>query len=61
MIFIYFVILISLTALNAQIVIDEFQLSNFDVVSHLRVEYNIRNNALEANSITYSLWKGKLK
>lgn len=53
------IVIVGLSSIKAQIIIDDFNLSNSQDVTYLRVEY-YSNYGLETNSITYSLWKGKL-
>lgn len=60
MFFSVFIVIVSLTSLNAQTVVSEVKLSNSQDVTHLRFEYYKGSNGLlETNSISYSLWKGK--
>lgn len=56
-----FVLLVGLSSLNAQVFVEDLKLSNSQDVTHLRVEYYKTNGSLDPNSISYSLWKGKIK
>lgn len=60
MFFKIFFVIVGVTSLNAQIFNDEVKLSNSQDVTHLRVEYYRKNDALETDSLTYSLWKGNM-
>ncbi len=59
MLFGAFFIIVGLSVSKAQIFVEDFQLSKSPDVTHLRVEYHTSNNALDNDSLTYSLWKGK--
>lgn len=59
MFFNFFIVIIGLSSLNAQVIVDEFQLSKSQDVTHLRVEYYESEGILTSGSMTYSLWKGK--
>lgn len=59
MFFNFFIVIIGLSSLNAQVIVDEFQLSKSQDVTHLRVEYYKSEGILNSGSMTYSLWKGK--
>lgn len=55
---VFIAITVSLSALNAQIFVEDVRLSKSLDVTHLRIEYHTSNNALENDALTYSLWKG---
>jgi len=61
MFFRVFIILIGLSSFEAQVFVEDIKLTNSQDVTHLRIEYYKTNGSLDANSISYSLWKGKLK
>lgn len=61
MLFSVLMVIVGLNSLNAQIFFDEFKLTKSQDVTRLSVEYYKNNDALQGNSLTYSLWKGKLK
>lgn len=61
MFFIVIIILVGLSSLNAQVFVEDFKLLNSQDLTHLRIEYYKTNGSLDGNSISYSLWKGKLK
>lgn len=57
-----FIIIVGLTSLNAQTVVNVVKLSNSQNLTHLRFEYYISDKGLlETHSIAYSLWKGTQK
>lgn len=58
MLFSVLIAIFGLHCAKCQIFVEDFQLSRSQDVSHLRVEYHTSNNALENDSMTYSLWKG---
>lgn len=55
------IVLVGLSSLNAQVFVEDIKLTNSQDVTHLRIEYYKTNGVFDANSISYSLWKGKLK
>ncbi|KAJ6650074.1 Myogenesis-regulating glycosidase [Pseudolycoriella hygida] len=55
--FVVLVIIVGLSSLNAQILIDGLNLSNSQDLTHLRVEY-YKPGETKSNSLTYYLYKG---
>lgn len=58
MFLLYFIVIIGLSSIKAQTFIDEYQLSNSQDVTHLRIEYYKGDATVNPSSLTYSLWKG---